>query len=123
MPFSPGPVPRMTLPSARRGAGPGGGGAGFAVGGAGIAGGCVGVLTASCAYDGTPISSTITISTIFTPTSLPQSVHEQRAAGGDGHVLAAADRIRHRPGRDLSAHTSPPQLFARPGVEREEVSF
>src|SRR2546421_18977 len=36
-------------------------------------------------------------------TSLPQGVHEQRAAGGDRDVLTAADRIRHRSGRDLTA--------------------
>jgi hypothetical protein len=69
MPLSPGSDPRITLPSGRRGVGPGGGGAGFVVAGGGMAKGWVGALGASCANDGTAHINTIAVTTVFTPTS------------------------------------------------------
>src|SRR5690606_20825661 len=54
---------------------------------------------------------------------LAQTKREERAAGGDRHVLAAVDRVRHRPRIDLPAERCPPQQLAALRVEREEVAF
>src|SRR5688572_7163804 len=120
MPRWPTSAPRFTLPSAQCGVGLDGGGGGLTVAGAWVARGCVGALGGSCANDGAAATTnappqrtrrtlveiflneprsltvcrTIDVTTFFKPASLlPQSVHEQHAAGGNRHVLLPVHRV------------------------------